>query len=314
MENAVNKDYIHRINKVMDYIYNNLQNSFSLEELSEIACFSPFHFHRVFTSLTGETLNGFINRVRLEKSAYQLLNNKDKSITEIALDCGFSGSSVFSRSFKQYFKMSPSSWKKCSGNINSKNCINLSKTGQDKFLGSLYINYTNNIQQWRMKMNNQDYSINVKESQELIVAYVRHTGPYEGNASLFEKLFGKLCTWAGARGLLGKDEKFLVIYHDSPEITDDDKLRLSVCVTVPPDTVVEGEIGKLVLPPGKSAYARFNLNKDEFGEAWNWVYGVWMPQSGYEPDDRPCYELYHETDKSSGKEFTLDIVVPVKPV
>ena len=105
------QEYISRINRVIDYIEANLQEELSLNSLADVSNFSRFHFHRIFKSMVGETLNQFINRIRIEKAASQLIINPRKSITEIAFDCGFSGSASFSRSFKEMYKMSPSGWR-----------------------------------------------------------------------------------------------------------------------------------------------------------------------------------------------------------
>ena len=158
--------------------------------------------------------------------------------------------------------------------------------------------------------------VEVKGFSDMEVAYVRHVGPYAGNAQLFEGLWGKLMQWAGPRKLMGlPDTKCLIIYHDSPEITDESKLRVSVCITVPPDTEVDGEIGKMSVPGGDYAVARFEVGPSEYGAAWQYVYGQWLPSSGYQPDDRPCFEMYPEgnEDREDGK-MTVDIVVPVKPL
>jgi DNA gyrase inhibitor GyrI len=56
------------------------------------------------------------------------------------------------------------------------------------------------------------------------------------------------------------ETKTIIIYHDNPDITDETKLRVSVSISVPPDTAVDGEIGKMVLPAGKYALARFELS------------------------------------------------------
>ena len=125
------EDYISRINKVIDYIDRNLAEELSLEKLAEIANFSPFHFHRILSAIIGEPLNTFIKRLRLEKSAFQLIVLPQKTITEIGLDCGFSGSSVFSRKFKSFFRVSPAEYRKNKSNnckTDSKNCKTESKT------------------------------------------------------------------------------------------------------------------------------------------------------------------------------------------
>ena len=158
--------------------------------------------------------------------------------------------------------------------------------------------------------------VEVKDMPELQVAYVRHIGPYQGDSALFENLFAKLMKWAGPRGLLRFPEtQILTVYHDDPDITEAEKLRTSACITVPQDTSVEGEIGKMVVPGGKFAVARFEISGDEYQAAWDALMGGWLPESGYQPDDRLCYELYHNDPKEDpeGKHI-FDICVPVKPL
>ena len=111
------------------------------------------------------------------------------------------------------------------------------------------------------------------------------------------------------------ETEFIIIYHDNPDITEEGKLRISVCITVPPQTPVEGEIGKMTVPAGKYAFARFRLGNTGYQEAWDWVFGQWLPTSGFAPDDRLCYEQYYGSPEGSpdGK-MDLDIVIPVKPL
>jgi AraC family transcriptional regulator len=129
----------------------------------------------------------------------------------------------------------------------------------------------------------------VVQLPEMHVAYVRHIGPYKGDPQLFERLWGQLLRWAGPRALVGPRSQLLCIYHDSPDITEPEKLRLSVCLTVPPETQVEGEVGKMALPGGPYLQARCELADDQYQAAWDYVYGRWLPESGYQPDDRPAF-------------------------
>ncbi|MBN1191465.1 MAG: AraC family transcriptional regulator [Dehalococcoidales bacterium] len=319
------EEYFARVNRVMDFIENNIDRELSLNELAGIAGFSPFHFHRIFSALTGETINGFIQRIRVEKAASMLVQNPRNSITGIALDCGFSGASVFARKFKEYFGMSASDWRaggylkddntgKTNSNIrqlNGNHC-------KDFNLQSSY-SISMRKQLWRVEMENNNKlvaDVEIREIPEMHVAYLRHIGPYAGDADLFGKLFNRLCTWAGPRGLLNRpDARFIALYHDNPEITDEKKLRTDVCLTVPPETMVDGEIGKAVIPAGKYAAAHFEINTDQYSDAWNAVYGGWLPESGYQPDDGPCFELYlnDPKDHPEGK-CVVDICIPVKPL
>ena len=319
--------YWSRINLAVDYIEKNLDRNFTLEEIAAVAGFSKFHFHRIFHIFIGETLFQFIQRLRLEKAATLLLNDPVKPITNIALECGFANSASFAKSFKQYFGYTATDWRNQIhttfteesnlGKIGSKQGQRLRNTGKASITSNVYIEYINNTQIWRYElMKNMNRVVEVKELPEITLAYVRYVGPYKGDSQLFERLFNKLFQWAGPRNLLRFPEtKTIIIYHDNPDITDESKLRVSVCVSVPADTAVDGEIGKMVLPAGKYAMARFELKDDEYQEAWDWVFCNWLPESGYQPDDRPCFEMYHNDPKThpEGKSI-VDICIGVKPL
>ena len=108
MTNDAVLDYVKRINRAIDYIVQNLDQPLKLEIIARAACFSPFHFHRIFRALVGETLNQFIKRLRLERSLWMLSHQPARTLTEISLACGFSSSSDFSRSFKERYGVPPS--------------------------------------------------------------------------------------------------------------------------------------------------------------------------------------------------------------
>lgn len=318
------EEYIARINRVIDYIDSHLDRELNLRILARVANFSPYHFHRIFRGVTGEALNQFIRRVRLEKAAAQLRSDTKKSITAIALDCGFSGSSTFARLFRDYFGISASQWRSRRpgdtskiGKAESKDGKTESKKGKDSKSSSAYIEVTTKKKIRRTKMQNkQKLDVQVRQIPDMPVAYVRHIGPYKGDAALFDTLFSRLFRWAGPRDLLRFPEtKVMAVYHDDPAITDESRLRTSVCITVPKGTKGEGEVGIMTVPKGKYACARFELKDDEYQAAWDALFGSWLPGSGYQPDDRPCFELYCNDPKEhpEGK-CIVDICIPVKPL
>ena len=105
------EEYVSRINRVIDHIESNLDAPLPLEQLAKIAHFSRFHFHRIFGAMVGETVNQFVQRKRVEKAASQLIHIPKKSVTEIALDCGYTSPATFARAFKNHFGMSASDWR-----------------------------------------------------------------------------------------------------------------------------------------------------------------------------------------------------------
>jgi AraC family transcriptional regulator len=304
-------EYRARINRTMDYIDQHITESFTLDRLAGIAGFSKFHFNRIFRAMVGETPFQYITRVRLSRAATMLVMSPGETISEIAFANGFSDIAIFSRNFKSFTGVSATEYRRSKGSI-SNFSQKLSNLDQPlPAVTSYFCAITNQIK-WRTTMETNK-SIDITKFEKMTVAYLRHVGPYAGDEKLFERLWNQLFTWAGPRGLIGGPAfRSLVIYHDDPNITEADKLRMSVCITVPPDTKVDGEIGRMELEGGDYVVARFEVDASQFGEAWNWLYGVWFPQSGYQPDDKPCFEMYPEEPRD-GK-FVVDICVPVKPL
>ena len=314
-------DYEGRINRVIDHIEAHIDEPLRLDDLARVACFSRFHFHRLFTAMTGETLGQFVSRLRLERSASQLLQSPDRSITEVALDSGFGSSASFARAFKGRFGVSATDWRRSPslrkmGNADRKDGQAVRNPREAVAVSSARLDPVTSTLHWRIEMktaSNLKAEVEVRDTEPMEVAYVRHVGPYAGDAALFGRLFGKLMGWAGPRGLIRPDAACLTVYHDNPGVTQEEKLRTSVCLQVPPGTPVEGDVGLMTLPGGPTAFARFELSADQFGDAWQAVYGGWLPESGYQPDDRPAFELClnNPAEHPEGKHI-VEICVPVR--
>jgi AraC family transcriptional regulator len=298
---------------VIDYIESNLAEELQLETLARVAAFSTFHFHRIFRAATGEPLYGFIQRLRLEKAAGQLINNPTKTITEIAFDCGFGLSATFSRAFRNYFNVSPSQWRKTS--------FIKSKIGKDEHIISKYIRQKASDDLKRFAVTDTDPQLQIPEVKiktlsSMTLAYVRYIGPFIGNPDLYRKLSKKLKEWARNQNLVpSPDRRIFAIYHGNMGITDESQYRLSLCIPVPTLTRVSGEIGKMTLQEGKYAVAHFILPINEMLYAWCSIFRDWLPQSGYQPDDGPFHEVYYTLPHEHHEnKMVFDIRIPVKPL
>jgi AraC family transcriptional regulator len=317
---ASRAEYVARINRVIDHVERNLDQPLSLATLADVAQLSRYHFHRIFGAMVGETLHGFVQRLRVERAAVMLVVNPKESITTIAIDCGFSSSATFARAFKDAFGMSATQWRArgerngCDTKSKIRNTLgNLGEAGPE---WSCYMDPRTSTPTWRQAMTTRENelttTIEVKELPEHHVVYLRHVGPY-GQAALVPRLVEKLRGWAIPRGLVTRATRLLLVAHDSPNVTAPDKLRLSVCLSVPAGTVGEGEVGTMKIPGGTFAVARFEIPPTRIAEAWSVVMGRWLPESGYQPDDRLCYEeaLGDPREHPEGK-LVLDICVPVR--
>ena len=99
--------YLERVNRAIDHAVSRLQEPLRLSDLARAAMLSPFHFHRVFQVIVGESPAEFVKRLRLEKALGLMARSQPPTLTKIAFECGFSSSSDFSRCFKQRFGASP---------------------------------------------------------------------------------------------------------------------------------------------------------------------------------------------------------------
>ncbi|HFJ9437991.1 TPA: GyrI-like domain-containing protein [Bacillus albus] len=287
-------EYLRRIYKVQDYIESHVNDSLSIEELADVAGFSKFHFHRIFKGIVDESLSRYVNRLKLERATHLLTYRTDMTITNIAYHFGFTDSAVFSRTFKNYYGVSPSQYR----NDNSKNCKDVRKSSQynecKKVRGNVEIVTADDIQ----------------------VAYIRHIGTYEELTIAFPKMIEKLFHYAAKEKChVFEDTKVLTISHDHHEFTEENHLRTSLCITIPNESAVEtNDIGIMVIPSGKYAVGHFEIFQDEYKGAWDFLYGEWLPNSGYKPRDSYPFEMYKNDPRQHPENrHIVDIFVPIEP-
>lgn len=298
-------EYKRRIIIAMEFIDKNLSSNPTLEEIADAACFSKFHFHRIFSAIVGETIAVYTRRLKLEKAANKLIYS-DLDITYIAHEYGFSSSQNFAKAFKKHFKQSPKDFR----NIKSKNGNTRGNTGNDKSARQLYnIDHLINNEELMKRIKKMD--VKVKKMPDFFVAYVRVIGEYgPENCSGAHK---RLMQWAGPRGLINEKTISIGVSRDNPEVTPPEKCRYDACITIEKDAGIDKEIETQIIPGGDYAVYSCEVDINGFGEAWCDLMDKWIPSSGYQPDDKPCYEICHN-DPKDGEKYIVDICCPVIPL
>lgn len=299
----MNEEYIKRINKILIYIDSNLSSDLSLEMLSELAYYSPFHLHRLFKAYTSETINSYITRKRIEKTASLLIHQKEITISELAFNYGFNSNSSFTRTFKKVYGVSPSEFRKLSPSNYSKIGKIESKNGQIRPIFEDYICNINHHKNW-IKMNAK---IEIKETPKLDFAFLTQIG-VSGLHSAFEKLI----KWAKPKGLTETpDFKMARIYHDSFKITEPEKVRMSACVLLKEPIEVSGEIGLTAIEKGKCIVCRFEIEPKDFEKSWNGLF-VWMNENGYKKTDKNPFEIFHNNFREHPENKAIvDFYIPI---
>ena len=154
----------------------------------------------------------------------------------------------------------------------------------------------------------------VRELPRYRVAYMRYVGPYGPHG--IPELWKRFREWMETRGLLGPDAIKLGIGLDDPDVTAPEKCRYDACIVVPGSFAGDKWVNVIEVPGGKYAVAEFIGTADKIREAWEALYRSWLPGSGYQPDDRPCLEVYRGNPEVDGRPgtFRCELCVPVRPL
>ena len=299
-------EYIRRIHKVQDYIEYHIGQPLSVGELADAAGFSKYHFSRIFQGMLQEPLAHYVNRIRMEKALFLLAHRADKNLTDIAYELGLLDSAAFSRAFKNYYGISPRQYRK----EYSKNC-------KDSFLLSEYNKNTAKIE-WVGDPFPVTGQITIENLEEKQVAYVRHTGTYETLAKEYGGLIQTLFTHAKEQHFLVNGFNWvLAMYHDNPEFGEESQFRTSLCLTVPEDIQIQedGILGRMKLEGGLYAVGHFQIQQEQYGDAWNYMYREWITGSGYVPRDYNPFEVYRNNAQDNESHIhEVDIYVPIEPI
>jgi AraC family transcriptional regulator len=295
---GISCEYVKRINRVIDYVRNNLDQSLKLDDLANIACFSTLHFHRIFGALTGETVSQFTNRSRLEKAA-RLLRDTKLPITIIGLECGFSSSATFSRSFKNQYDKPPKLYRNSGDFKNSKICKEL-------FPGDEY------VLPMADEIKEKLFQVEVKNFPVWDIGYIRVLNSYEGDRVI--QAFGKIIKWARDQNILD-DGVLFGMSIDDPLVTPKKLYQYEVCIASKmPFECIEG-MSRMKLPARQYAVVRINGDIRMVATAWNYLYRGWLIKSDYEPEHAPAIEVFLNKEKAlDWSNFELDLCLPVNKI
>ena len=281
-------NYKERINRVIDFIGKHLDDELTLDELCKVACFSKYHFHRLFTAYTGSSLQAYIKWLRLKRAAHQLIVHKEDAIINIALDAGFDSHESFSRAFKQICWQSPSEFRRKA-----------------------------NWHPWETP----PYSLHIRGEKIMIVtikdlparrlAVIEHHGDPIKIADTLDNLI----TWAKSQPIDLKPkpgEAFGFGYHDPREVPAE-KFRFDLALTVPENFKLNDQVIERILPAGRYATTVHKGSRNNIGDTIYDLYRNWLPESEKELGDLPCIFCYYNFDHEVAEtEFLTEIWLLLK--
>ncbi len=275
--------YNKRIQIVMEYIHNHLDEDLSLDRLAEIACFSPFHWHRIYQGITGESIKRTITRLRLFRAAKSLIDTENK-IASIAKKAGYENTDSFTRKFSSEFDIPPLAYRK-RGKLIAKQ-----------------------IKQ-PIKENKDMYKVEIKQLADIRLATRDHMGDYFNIGAEFDKLFA----WGANKSLLNSQTRTFGIYYDNPQAIEENLLRSKAGFSVNEEVEYTDGVNSTTIKSGKYAMIIHKGDYIALKDAYNWLFGVWLPDSNEEPADNPVVEEYLNSPREvPPKDLLTAVYIPLK--
>ena len=296
LSDLANLDCVARVHRAIDHITLNLHAPLRLEAVAKVACFSPYHFHRVFRAVVGETLRDFVERVRLERALYLMSHGARPKLTDVAIACGFRSSSSFSRSFRARFGVAPRAF----------DLDAFRQRGKDEMLASLPV--AGKRVTLAEGANPDGFAVRLRSLPARRVFYQRVLWPFEGDR--VPRAAARFLAWARERGLEGG--QWLGYQWEEPEIVPLHRCRYDVALEVPATAVASEGVGETRF--AKMVVAELDILGpiDLEMRALDWLYGTWLPRSGFVPDHQPVFEAWIGEPFAHGHEhFTLRLQLPV---
>ncbi len=257
--------YRTRLLQVEQYIGRNLDREMDAAELARVACFSPFHFHRIFMAMKGVGIADYVRRLRLERAAHALLTS-DRSVADIAEEAQYKNHESFTRAFGRRYGMPPSDWRLSDGRATE-------PEAQQPCAARA------------------EYPADVIERPAEIIHALRHVGPYWTVGGTWQQLFDCL-ERAGADAATCR---FYGLPYDDPALVAAQDSRYDACVSFdaaafapPADCGFE----RLEIPAGEFLRVRFSGFIQQIARAYAWLFGHALPRSGRLPADLPVLEHY----------------------
>ncbi len=270
-------DYEKRLMRVLDHVYANLGGDLSLDTLADVAALSRFHFHRVFTAMTGETVAAFIRRVRLYRAVNELLDT-EASLAMVARKCGYPNPKSFSRAFRDAFGQTPGAFRKRGL---SRPPLRLNSKGDFEMC-----------------------DVTLKDEPQRRLAMIAHRGPYITIGEAFEKAGAT----AMARGLGPELGAMMGLFYDDPDAVPEAELRSAAGFEIAREAEIAAPLEEIRLPGGKHAILTHKGPYTGLKTAYAFLFGDWLPKSGEVPRDTPPFELYLNTPMDTAPDDLVTLI------
>ncbi len=280
-------NYCESIQKSIDFLERHLKEDIDINSIVRQSCFSTTHFYRIFQALIGESLKDYIRKRRLSDAAIELCISK-KCLIDIAFEYGFNSQETFTRAFSKLFGITPGRYRALKKNIVLFEKVNA------------YQKMMSNLE----KGNSSEPKI-VLNNEILVIGLMQIVKP--GDKSI-HKLWRDLNSRKSEIVNAVKPNYMLGLSEYMPDITDESEFVYFACIEVDDLCNIPQGMKTKVICPSKYAVFSHKGPIEELKKTYNYIYGAWLPYSGYELAELDTIELYYPYNNTS----MLDIYIPIK--
>ena len=274
--------YEDRLTRVTTHIYDHLDDDLDMDTLASIAALSPYHWHRVYSAVRGESVTATVRRLRLQRAGADLAQSQ-RPLVEIATRAGYGGVPAFTRAFSDAYGMPPVSYR---------------EAGSHK-----------DFQPGRLEAPNASWRVDVRLAPAMTLIGVPHKGSYMEIGRAFEQGY----TYALGRGLVPDVVRMIGVYHDDPTRVPEAELRSVACVVATPDAHPAPPIERIDVPARDYAVLRHQGPYSDMRAAYLWLFGTWLPQSGREAGNAPLLEEYLNNPRDTPpSDLLTDLMLPLE--
>ena len=306
---TTNEKYEKAILSTLIHIQTHLEGDLNLDVLAGRVGFSAYHFHRVFREILGEPVKEYIRRLRVERAAYRL-KVSEETILQIALDAGFKTHESFTRAFQRQFGITPNEFRR--------NFLQASharkKQIQPRYMTEFHVKDESGL----LPNRSTSSQVRLEHVRPLIVAFVRHVGPYDtllDKGSPLSLLWEELFEWGNANQLINADSLLIGIPQDDPSITPSEKQRFDVCVQIPEFRNPSGHIGCQTISAGTFGVSRHFGSFDNLADTYMHVYDSLVTAGKCRLRAQTPFEVYsYSRVKGDLRIHFTDVYLPVEPV
>jgi AraC family transcriptional regulator len=295
--------YQSAVERAVERVTSSLDAALNLEDLAQGAALSPFHFHRIFRGMLGETPLQLHRRLRLERAAWMLIEG-DAAVTTIAFDAGYDTHEAFTRAFRTHFGRSPTEFRSAApDSLTACTSIRLPTRSGIHFDPDPAAKVLILFPTGELKMD-----IQIEKLPEMHVAAVRHVGPYKAIGAAFQKL----TQLAFPAGLFGPQTFVMGIYHDDPETTPETELRADAAISISAGAKLPEGLTAHQIPAGRYARLSHIGSYEGLPNAWGRLMGEWLPQSGERVREGAPLEIYrNDPSRTAPEELHTDLCIPL---